>query len=58
MISKIYQIYSLKSPDLVYDILKKYKADYVILEDSICFHPKTPVKCRLNEIIDLDNKHV
>ena len=46
-------MYGHRTPEDVHSIMKKYKADYMILEDSICLSPRAG--CRLPDIIDLDN---
>lgn len=51
-------MYAMQPADKVYKILKKYKADYIILEDSICLSSKKPNFCSLKELIDIENKHV
>lgn len=58
LFKKIYQIYAQQPADYVYKILKKYKADYIILEDSICLSQPKPNFCSLKELLDIDNKHV
>ena len=55
---KIYQIYALREPDFVYDILKHYNANYVIIENSLCYSLNKPNNCSLKEILDKDNQHV
>lgn len=48
------QVYGKRTPKDIYDIMKKNKADYIILEDSICL-AHTEDGCRLPDIIDFDN---
>ena len=55
---KIYQIYALQSPELIFETLKKYQTDFLILEDSICLSPSRDNQCSLKEILDLVNGHV
>jgi hypothetical protein len=50
-------MYALRRPDEVYSQVKEYKADYIILEDSICLTYK-PDMCGLVQLLDIDNKHV
>ena len=52
----MYQIYAMQSPSKVYSLLKKYKTDYIIIEDSICMVYKKDY-CGLVQILDLNNKH-
>ncbi|XP_050394567.2 probable C-mannosyltransferase DPY19L3 [Patella vulgata] len=51
---QIYQIYGRREPGDIYNILKKYKTHYIILEDSICLSHNTDY-CALPDIIDLVN---
>ncbi|KRX48887.1 putative C-mannosyltransferase DPY19L3, partial [Trichinella murrelli] len=51
----IYQIYARRSAEDVYNILKKYKTNYIILEDSICRAKRSG--CTIPELIDLENGH-
>jgi len=53
---ELYQMYGKLSPEAVYDLLKKYKTDYIILEDSICLAHHG--RCSTPDIIDLVNKHI
>lgn len=48
------QIYGRRTPKDIYDIMKRNKANYMILEDSICL-AHTEDGCRLPDIIDFDN---
>lgn len=52
----LYQVYGRKSPQEVYDLLKKYKTTHIILEDSICLHHRD--RCSTPDIMDLVNSHV
>ncbi len=54
---KLYQMYALRQPKDVYSLLKEYKTNYIILEDSICVTFK-PDMCGLVQLLDIDNKHV
>ena len=47
----------MQSPSKVYAILKKYKTDYIILEDSICLTFKEN-NCGLVQLLDINNKHI
>ena len=51
-------MYAVQSPEVVFSILKKYEADYLILEESICLSPPKANNCSLKEILDIDNGHV
>ena len=53
---ELYQMYAKTSPREVHAILRKYKADYIILEDSICLAHRE--RCSLPDIMDLTNGHV
>lgn len=41
----------------VFETLKKYGSDYLIIENSICYAPKKTKQCSLKELLDLDNGH-
>uniref|UniRef100_A0AC35TIR6 C-mannosyltransferase DPY19L3 n=1 Tax=Rhabditophanes sp. KR3021 TaxID=114890 RepID=A0AC35TIR6_9BILA len=47
---RLYSIYGRKSIKRVHQILKKEKADFVIIEDSICLAPSTG--CSTNDLVD------
>ena len=49
-------MYAKTAPQEVHAILKKYKANYVVLEDSICLAHRE--RCGLPDIMDLANGHV
>ncbi|KRY70996.1 putative C-mannosyltransferase DPY19L3, partial [Trichinella pseudospiralis] len=49
----IYQIYARRSAEDVYNILKKYNTNYIILENSICRAKRNG--CTVPELIDLEN---
>lgn len=50
-------MYAKQSPSKVFSLLKKYKTDYIILEDSICMVHKEN-NCGLVQVMDLNNKLV
>jgi hypothetical protein len=54
---QVYQVYARKTPQEVNSILKKHGADYIILENSICYSRQSP-GCKLKDILDMDNGHV
>ena len=49
-------MYAKTAPQEVHAILTKYKANYVVLEDSICLAHRE--RCGLPDIMDLANGHV
>ena len=51
---QLYQYYAKREPVDVHQIMKQYKTDYIILEDSICLAP-TRGGCRLPDLLDVDN---
>ncbi|WAR08955.1 D19L3-like protein [Mya arenaria] len=51
---ELYQYYAKRDPADVHALMKKYKTDYIILEDSICLAPSRG-GCRLPDILDVDN---
>ena len=53
---ELYQMYAKTSPSQVYDLLVKYRANFIILEDSICLAHRE--RCGLPDIMDLTNGHV
>jgi len=53
---ELYQVYAKSSPETVHAILTRYKANYVILEDSICLAHRE--RCGLPDIMDLTNGHI
>jgi len=53
---ELYQMYAKSSPSEVHDILVKYKANFIILEDSICLAHRE--RCGLPDIMDLTNGHI
>ncbi|XP_054588649.1 protein C-mannosyl-transferase DPY19L3 isoform X5 [Nothobranchius furzeri] len=55
---QVYQVYARRSPEDVYDILRAVGADYVVLENSICYERRHRRGCRLRDLLDLANGHV
>lgn len=55
---QVYQVYARRSPEEVYDILKVAGADYVVLENSICYERRHRRGCRLRDLLDLANGHI
>ncbi|XP_069757847.1 protein C-mannosyl-transferase DPY19L3 isoform X2 [Narcine bancroftii] len=55
---QIYQIYSKRSPEEVYSILRLYGTNYIVLEDSICYERRHSRGCRLRDLLDVANGHV
>ncbi|XP_041268469.1 probable C-mannosyltransferase DPY19L4 isoform X1 [Onychostruthus taczanowskii] len=54
----IYQIYSKRSAEDIYKILTSYKANFLVIEDSIC-NEVGPVRgCRVKDLLDIANGHV
>ncbi|KAG8441760.1 hypothetical protein GDO86_010802 [Hymenochirus boettgeri] len=54
----IYQIYSMKSAEDIYKILTSYKANYMVIEDSICNEVGGVKGCRVKDLLDVANDHV
>uniref|UniRef100_A0A8C9JFD6 Dpy-19 like C-mannosyltransferase 3 n=1 Tax=Panthera tigris altaica TaxID=74533 RepID=A0A8C9JFD6_PANTA len=54
----VYQIYAKRSPEDVHALLRSFGADYVILEDSICYERRHQRGCRLRDLLDIANGHV
>nr|XP_045747162.1 probable C-mannosyltransferase DPY19L3 isoform X3 [Mirounga angustirostris] len=54
----VYQIYAKRSPEDVHALLRSFGADYVILEDSICYERRHQRGCRLRDLLDVANGHV
>ena len=54
---QLYSYYARSEPKDVHKILKKYKTNYIIMEDSICL---TSGKngCTLKDILDVDRGEV
>uniref|UniRef100_A0AAY4ER67 C-mannosyltransferase DPY19L3 n=1 Tax=Denticeps clupeoides TaxID=299321 RepID=A0AAY4ER67_9TELE len=55
---QVYQIYARQSPEEVHRILRAAGADYVVLEDSICYERRHRRGCRLRDLLDLANGHI
>lgn len=55
---KVYQIYAKRSPEDVHALLRSFGADFVILEDSICYERRHHRGCRLRDLLDVANGHV
>uniref|UniRef100_A0A3B4XMU9 Dpy-19 like C-mannosyltransferase 3 n=1 Tax=Seriola lalandi dorsalis TaxID=1841481 RepID=A0A3B4XMU9_SERLL len=55
---QVYQVYGRRSPEEVHDILKAVGADYVVLENSICYERRHRRGCRLRDLLDLANGHI
>ncbi|XP_069030044.1 protein C-mannosyl-transferase DPY19L3 isoform X2 [Embiotoca jacksoni] len=55
---QVYQVYARQSPEEVYDILRAVGADYVVLENSICYERRHRRGCRLRDLLDLANGHI
>ncbi|XP_075069922.1 putative C-mannosyltransferase DPY19L4 isoform X2 [Mixophyes fleayi] len=54
----VYQIYSMRSAEDIYKILTSYKANYVVIEDSICNEVVGMKGCRVKDLLDIANDHV
>lgn len=54
----VYQIYSMRSAEDIYKILTSYKANYMVIEDSICSEMATERGCRVKDLLDIANGHV
>ncbi|XP_062405399.1 probable C-mannosyltransferase DPY19L3 isoform X1 [Sardina pilchardus] len=55
---QVYQVYARRSPEEVHQVLRAAGADYVVLEDSICYERRHSRGCRLRDLLDLANGHV
>uniref|UniRef100_A0A3Q1HTU4 Dpy-19 like C-mannosyltransferase 3 n=1 Tax=Anabas testudineus TaxID=64144 RepID=A0A3Q1HTU4_ANATE len=55
---QVYQVYACRSPEEVHDILRAAGADYVVLENSICYERRHRRGCRLRDLLDLANGHI
>lgn len=55
---QVYQVYAQRSPEDVHNILKAVGADYVVLENSICYERRNRRGCRLRDLLDLANGHI
>ncbi len=54
---QLYSYYGRTEPEEMHRILTKYRADYIILEESICLSQGS-AGCRLKDIIDADRGQV
>ncbi|XP_068432144.1 protein C-mannosyl-transferase DPY19L3 isoform X2 [Clinocottus analis] len=55
---QVYQVYARRSPEEVHGILRAIGADYVVLENSICYERRHGRGCRLRDLLDLANGHI
>ncbi|XP_017314796.1 probable C-mannosyltransferase DPY19L3 isoform X2 [Ictalurus punctatus] len=55
---QVYQIYARQSAEEVHRLLRSIGADYVVLEDSICYERRHSRGCRLRDLLDLANGHI
>uniref|UniRef100_W5KFV5 Dpy-19 like C-mannosyltransferase 3 n=1 Tax=Astyanax mexicanus TaxID=7994 RepID=W5KFV5_ASTMX len=55
---QVYQVYARQSAEEVHRLLRSVGADYVVLEDSICFERRHSRGCRLRDLLDLANGHI
>ncbi|XP_018613668.1 probable C-mannosyltransferase DPY19L3 [Scleropages formosus] len=55
---QVYQIYARRAPEDVHRALRAAGADYVILEDSICYERRHGRGCRLRDLLDVANGHI
>ncbi|XP_035376811.1 probable C-mannosyltransferase DPY19L3 isoform X1 [Electrophorus electricus] len=55
---QVYQIYARQSAEEVHRLLLSAGADYVVLEDSICYERRHSRGCRLRDLLDLANGHI
>ncbi|KAM9410579.1 protein C-mannosyl-transferase DPY19L3 [Pholidichthys leucotaenia] len=55
---QVYQVYARRSPEEVHDVLRAAGADYVVLENSICYERRHSRGCRLRDLLDLANGHI
>uniref|UniRef100_A0A673WCP0 Dpy-19 like C-mannosyltransferase 3 n=1 Tax=Salmo trutta TaxID=8032 RepID=A0A673WCP0_SALTR len=55
---QVYQIYAQQSPEEVHRILRAAGADFVVMEDSVCYERRHGRGCRLRDLLDLANGHV
>ncbi|XP_051918623.1 probable C-mannosyltransferase DPY19L3 isoform X1 [Hippocampus zosterae] len=55
---QVYQVYARRSPRAVHAILRELGADYVVLENSICYERRHQRGCRLRDLLDLANGHI
>ncbi|XP_077569978.1 protein C-mannosyl-transferase DPY19L3 [Stigmatopora nigra] len=55
---QVYQVYARRSPQEVHGILREMGADYVVVENSICYERRHQRGCRLRDLLDLANGHI
>ncbi|XP_064193395.1 protein C-mannosyl-transferase DPY19L3 isoform X1 [Anguilla rostrata] len=55
---QVYQVYARQPPEEVHRILRAAGADYVVLEDSICYERRHSRGCRLRDLLDVANGHI
>ncbi|XP_048041179.1 probable C-mannosyltransferase DPY19L3 isoform X2 [Megalobrama amblycephala] len=55
---QVYQIYARQSAEEVHKVLGSVGADYIVLEDSICYERRHSRGCRLRDLLDLANGHI
>ncbi|XP_061561146.1 probable C-mannosyltransferase DPY19L3 [Phycodurus eques] len=55
---QVYQVYARRSPQEIHSILQSLGADYVVLENSICYERRHRRGCRLRDLLDLANGHI
>ncbi|KAK2919677.1 protein C-mannosyl-transferase DPY19L3 isoform X2 [Channa argus] len=55
---QVYQVYARRSPEDVHNILRAAGADYVVVENSICYERRHRRGCRLRDLLDLANGHI
>ncbi|XP_068616423.1 protein C-mannosyl-transferase DPY19L3 [Brachionichthys hirsutus] len=55
---QVYQVYAQRSPGDVHRILRAAGADYVVLENSVCYERRHRRGCRLRDLLDLANGHI
>ncbi|XP_067293676.1 protein C-mannosyl-transferase DPY19L3 [Pseudorasbora parva] len=55
---QVYQIYARRSAEEVHKVLGSVGADYIVLEDSICYERRHSRGCRLRDLLDLANGHI
>uniref|UniRef100_A0A3P8UJS0 Dpy-19 like C-mannosyltransferase 3 n=1 Tax=Cynoglossus semilaevis TaxID=244447 RepID=A0A3P8UJS0_CYNSE len=55
---QVYQVYAHRSPQDIHEILLSLGADYLVLENSICYERRHRRGCRLRDLLDLDNGHI
>lgn len=55
---QVYQIYARQSAEEVHKVLCSVGADYIVMEDSICYERRHSRGCRLRDLLDLANGHI